>query len=188
MAHAIIASEDDMIAITYSTCYGSAGEYAALLGRTLGLEAIESSSYVPAGESMVIHFGGLYAGSMRGLKDVALRMPDSAELVAVSVGVADPTLPDNASRIDADIRRCLPQSMLPRTTIFRLRGRLLYSRLSPKHRAMMWMLCRFIERKKARREEDDLILSTYGTDIDFFDPASIAPISEYVRSRTPNAP
>lgn len=177
-----------MIAITYSTCYGSSREYAALLGRMLGVEAVESSSYRPSDESMIIHFGGLYAGSMKGLKDIALRMPHSAELVAVSVGVANPTLPDNAARIDADIRRCLPSSVLPRTTIFCLRGRLLYSRLSPKHRAMMWILCRFIERKKARSEEDDLILSTYGTDIDFFDPASIAPISEYVRSRTPIAP
>ena len=171
-----------MIAITYSTCYGSAGEYAALLGRTLGLEAIESSSYAPAGESMVIHFGGLYAGSMRGLKDVALRMPDSAELVAVSVGVADPTLPDNASRIDADIRRCLPQSMLPRTTIFRLRGRLLYSRLSTKHRAMMWMLCRYIKSKDHRTDEDEAVLESYGGSADFIDLSSLESAESFIRS------
>ena len=56
-----------------------------------------------------------------------------------------------------------------------------YSRLSPKHRVTMWMLCQFIRRKKHRTEEDLAILDTYGTKIDFVNLGSVNDLARSIQ-------
>ena len=56
-----------------------------------------------------------------------------------------------------------------------------YSRLSPKHKAMMWMLCQFIRRKKYRTEDDQAILDTYGTKIDFVNLGSVNDLARSIQ-------
>ena len=167
------------ILITYSTAYGSSREYAELLGEKLLLPVSDVTSSDISASDAVIHFGSLYAGSVLGLRRVISKLPPSASLVVVSVGIADPSITVNADKIDGDIFRIIGEDFRKRTTTFHLRGRLDYSKLSAKHRAMMWMLCNFIKKKKEKTEEDMLILNTYGKRVDFFKPESIQPIAEY---------
>ena len=74
-----------------------------------------------------------------------------------------------------------PESRRRNATFFHLRGRMDYSLLSPRHRAMMWMLCKWINKKDTRSDEDQAILDTYGTCIDFMDISSVGEIEEYIR-------
>ena len=61
-----------------------------------------------------------------------------------------------------------------------------YERLSTKHRVMMWMMKKMLSKKKPeeRTEEDQGILDTYGTLVDFTDRSSIIPLvqdaSQYI--------
>ena len=57
-----------------------------------------------------------------------------------------------------------------------------YIRLSPIHRAMMWMLCKTIKRKGYDNlpDDDKLMLDTYGKKIDFSDQRTIQPLIDYV--------
>ncbi len=169
------------ICITYATVYGSAKEYAEELARRLGLIAADVSSADLSGSEAVVHFGSLYAGSMLGLKTAVRKMPENALLLAVSVGLADPNANNNKEKICRDINKAVPESRRRNATFFHLRGRMDYSLLSPRHRAMMWMLCKWINKKDTRSDEDQAILDTYGTCIDFMDISSVGEIEEYIR-------
>ena len=46
----------------------------------------------------------------------------------------------------------------------------------------MWMLCRSIELRKNRSDEDQQLLDTYGGNIDFIDPKTADPIAVRVRA------
>ena len=168
-----------MIVVTYSSMYGASREYAECLAEHLGVRALDIKDADIAGASLFIHFGGLYAGTLAGLSKAVKLLPPDAVLVVVSVGLADPSKRENAEKIDSDIMRIVPEGIRPRLRIFRLRGRMDYSRLSPKHRAMMWMLRRWLERKTERGEESQAILDTYGTQIDFMDLASLDCIERF---------
>ena len=41
---------------------------------------------------------------------------------------------------------------------------------------MMWMLCRWIRGRKERSEEDQMVLDTYGSVVDFIDLESLDPL------------
>ena len=168
-----------MIRVTYSSVYGSSMEYAEHLAFRLGLPAEDIISADVGDVSLLIHFGGLYAGTMAGLCKAVRKLPPEALLAAVSVGLADPSKPENAAKIDADILRVVPEEMQKRLRIFRLRGRMDYPGLSTKHRAMMWMLCRWIGRKTEKSDENQAILDTYGSVIDFMDFSSLDPIAAF---------
>ena len=67
-----------------------------------------------------------------------------------------------------------------------VRGGIDYRRLSPIHRAMMWMLCNTIRRKEYDNlpDDDKLMLDTYGKQIDFSDKRTIQPLVDYVTAHS----
>ena len=164
------------IVITYSSIYGSAKKYAEALAERISVVASDASLADLSDTDLVVHIGGLYAGTMAGLKSIACRVPDAASLYVVSVGIADPGVVRNARAIDDLVWKHVPAGMKGRVRIFHLRGRLDYPSMTARHRAMMWMLCRWIRGRKERSEEDQMILDTYGSVVDFFDPESLDPL------------
>ena len=164
------------VVVTYSSVYGSSRKYAEALAGRIGATASDASSPDLSDVDLVVHFGGLYAGTMAGLKRVVGRMPDGSSLYAVSVGIADPCVERNAKAIDDVIWKHIPDGMKDRVRIFHLRGRLDYPAMTARHRAMMWMLCRWIRGRKERSEEDQMVLDTYGSVVDFIDLESLDPL------------
>ena len=162
--------------ITCASIYGSSRKYADELGRRLGLPVLPAGAPECSAADIVVHFGGLYAGTMLGLKKTACALGHSSLLVAVTVGIADPSVPSNADKIRDDVMKAVPEEVRSRMSVFHLRGALDYSRMTFRHRAMMWMLCRWIRGRKEQSEEDQMILDTYGSVVDFFDPDSLDPL------------
>ena len=165
-----------MTLITYKSLYGSSERYARELGLCLSIPVSDITEADTEGVCEIIHFGGLYHGTLCGLKEVLRKLGSDIRLTIVSVGLADPEKPQNAEKISHDLQRIIPEEVLQRTRIFHLRGAMDYSRLSPKHRAMMWMLCRWIWGRKERSEEDQMVLDTYGSVVDFIDLESLDPL------------
>ncbi len=174
-------NDNRKLSILYASEYGASESYAKRLASDLGIEAEAAAGSDISSSDIVVLFGGLYAGTMNGLKETVRKLPDKAKLIVVSVGLADPEKPSNAKKIDDVVFRIIPDTLRARTVVFRLRGGMDYSRLSMKHRSMMWMLCRYLERKKERSEEDQAILDTYGTAIDFMDYKTLGPLESYIR-------
>ena len=172
----------DGVVITYSSVYGSSRKYAEKLAERLGIPLSEASCADFHDAGLIVHFGGLYAGSLLGLRSVAGRIPEDASLYIVSVGIADPGEERNARAIDDVVWKHIPDGMRDRVRVFHLRGRLDYPSMTVRHRAMMWMLCRWIMHKESRSHEDQMILDTYGSVVDFMDPGSIEPIASAVEA------
>lgn len=163
--------------VTYSSAYGSAAKYAELLSGKLSLPVSEISQCSISDYDQAIHFGSIYAGAILGLEQ-ALR--SSPSLILVTVGIADPSIKENAEHIDQRVLKDAGDQKGKIVRIFHLRGNLDYSRLSFRHRAMMWMLCRMLRRKKNKTLEDQYVIDTYGKRIDFFSEDSLNKIAEYI--------
>ena len=170
------------IVITYSSIYGSAKKYAEALAERISVVASDASLADLSDTDLVVHIGGLYAGTMAGLKSIACRVPDAASLYVVSVGIADPGVVRNARAIDDLVWKHVPAGMKGRVRIFHLRGRLDYPSMTARHRAMMWMLCSYIKSKDHRTDEDEAVLESYGGSADFIDLSSLDSAESFIRS------
>ena len=66
------------------------------------------------------------------------------KLVLVTVGLADPTAPENVAHIRASLQKQLPGALYQKAQFVHLRGGIDYSRLNFKHRAMMWAMVQML--------------------------------------------
>ena len=76
--------------IVYGSQYGTAKRYAEKFSQ---MTDIPVTSYEDikelTGYESVIHFGGLYAGGVTGLKRIVKLLPQNAKFMIVTVGLAD---------------------------------------------------------------------------------------------------
>ena len=168
--------------VVYKSMYGSSEKYALEFARRLHFEVADASS-IPSDADIVVFFGGLYAGVVNGLAGCVKHLPHSAELVLVTVGLADPAVAENHDEIRKMTDKVITGELKNRTKVFHLRGGMDYSALSAKHKAMMWMLVKvLLKTKKERSEEDQSLIDTYGSCIDFVDFSTLTPVEEFVRN------
>ena len=79
------------IMIAYSSMYGASAYYAELLADELGITAKSLSNTDNIEDAdLLIYFGGLYAGTINGLKKATSHLPDGSMLILCTVGLADP--------------------------------------------------------------------------------------------------
>ncbi|MDY3282179.1 flavodoxin domain-containing protein [Dysosmobacter sp.] len=175
--------------VTYASKYGSTERYARWIAAALDCpckEVREVREEDLARCGVLIHGGGLYAGGLSGIRVVTDHAAALAgkPVVVFSCGLADPADPVNAERIEAGVSRALGPELSARVRQFHLRGAIDYQRLNPLHRAMMAMLRKSALKKgyENLRDEDRLMVDTYGRRVDFTDEASIAPLLAYIRS------
>ena len=129
---------------------------------------------------MVVYIGALYAGGVLGLTKTlrGQSLGEHQRLVIVTVGLADPDIPQNRENIRNALQKQIPAGSYDRAVIFQLRGAIDYHELSFVHRTMMALLHRSLQKKPAEEwsEEDRALMETYGKQADFVDFASLRPI------------
>ena len=172
--------------ILYGSRYGTSRRYAQALAERTGLPCYPADQAARAeGCAELVYVGGLYAGGVCGLgRALRALSPDPARRYLIAtVGLADPGDAANRARICASLQKQLPPELVDRAEIFHLRGGIDYSRLSLRHRVMMAVLYRSLRRLPPDRQtaEDRALLASYGTRLDFTDPAALDPIVEAIR-------
>lgn len=173
--------------VTYSSKYGSTQKYAKWIGEALSCEVKDIKS-VRSGMlqnyDVIIHGGSLYAGGVSGMRQLIKLYPEirDKKLILFTCGLADPTSPQNVMHIESSIAKAVPEDMYDHMKQFHFRGGIDYSRLSPVHRLMMWMLCQTMKKRGVDQlsDEDKLMLDTYGKKIDFSDQSTIKMLVEDV--------
>ena len=97
----------------------------------------------------------------------------------------DPEDPKNVEHIETGLAKVLTPEMQVHIKQFHLRGGIDYSRLNLVHKSMMAMLRRSMLTKEYDnlRDEDKLMLDTYGKKVDFLDRSTIAPLVDYVNTK-----
>lgn len=176
--------------VTYASTYGSTKRYAQWIAEELSCDILESKKATPARLAqydVIIHGGGLYAGSLNGVNLLAKNYSTLADktLVLFSCGFGDPTDPDNISQIRTGLSKSLTPEMLEHIQLFHFRGGIDYPNLNLVHKGMMAMLKKMMLSKgyENLRPEDRDMLDSYGTYIDYVDRAAIQPLIDYVRNR-----
>ena len=122
-------------------------------------------------------------GLARTLRSLSLR--DGQRLVIVTVGLADPDIPQNRENIRNSLQKQIPAQLYGRAAVFHLRGAIDYQALSLGHRTMMALLHRSLQKKPAEEwsEEDKALMETYGKQADFVDFASLRRLSMRCRGK-----
>ncbi|MDR0767392.1 MAG: flavodoxin domain-containing protein [Methanosarcinales archaeon] len=169
------------IAVIYKSKYGSTKQYAEWIAEELEAQTFESAKVKSAdlaAYDVVIYGGGLYAGTINGVKTVA--EANCNKLVVFTVGLEHVTAVDCA---DIMAKAFAPE-LLPTITAFHLRGRMDYKKMGLIHKGMMAVVKYEAEKKPADKHTrfDDFVLETYGKEVDFVDRATIMPLVEFVRS------
>lgn len=135
---------------------------------------------------VIIHGGGLYAGGLSGLNRLKQWFPiiEGKHIILFSCGLADPDDAENVIHIENSLKKVLYPEMKNVIKQYHFRGGIDYSRLNFVHRSMMSMLCHTMKKKgyENLRDEDKLMIDTYGKAVDFSDRTTIAPLIEYVNS------
>ena len=175
--------------ILYGSRYGSARRYAQELSSKTGIPAVGYRD-IPSlsGHQTIVYIGALYAGGVLGLARTlrSLSLRDGQRLVIVTVGLADPDIPQNRENIRNSLPKQIPAQLYGRAAVFHLRGAIDYQALSLGHRTMMALLHRSLQKKPAEEwsEEDRALMETYGKRADFADFASLRPIVNEIQGDT----
>lgn len=132
------------------------------------------------GYDKVIHFGGLYAGGVKGLKDTLKALSDGTKLIIVTVGPADVHDKENTDNIKKAIRKQVPERLYNEVVIFHLRGGIDYKKLNLRHRAMMTLLYNKAKHlpEEEKTAEVRAMIETFNSKVDFVDYDTLEPIAE----------
>ena len=169
--------------IIYGSQYGTTKRYAEHLSAMTGIEAVAFKEAKDIDKyERVIYMGALYAGSILGLKKTVSKMSSKQELVVVTVGLVDPTDPENINYIRHSVRERVPEHLYDETRIFHLHGAIDYSHLSLKHRMMMAVIHSKISKMPEEKlnAESKTILATYGKKEDFVDYSSLTAVITFI--------
>ena len=101
--------------ILYGSRYGSARRYAQELSSKTGIPAVGYRD-IPSlsGHQTIVYIGALYAGGVLGLARTlrSLSLRDGQRLVIVTVGLADPDIPQNRENIRNSLQKQIPASYM----------------------------------------------------------------------------
>ena len=165
--------------IIYGSQYGTTKRYAEHLSEMTGIEAVafKEARDIDIFER-VIYMGALYAGSVLGLKQTVSKMSPNQGLIIVTVGLVDPTDPENIEYIRHSIKERVLEHFYDETRIFHLHGAIDYSHLSLKHRMMMAVIHSKISKMPEEKlnAEAKTILATYGKKVNFVDFSSLTAV------------
>ncbi|AZA11106.1 flavodoxin domain-containing protein [Corynebacterium gerontici] len=156
-----------MVHIRYQSIYGSTRTYALALAQQLGVEALDFSHPVAEGEPVIVmsYVHGPVIPALHYIREHNLQDHPLAVVAVGMTPLADAQRKDQlASHLGADVAR------------FYLPGRLFYSELQPKHRAVMRSLVALLRPKPRKSDAEMAILEGYGKDIDCRDMAALEPI------------
>nr|WP_304358546.1 flavodoxin domain-containing protein [Clostridium paraputrificum] len=170
--------------IVYGSQYGTTKRYAERFSEIANLPVTSYENIKDLTEyNRIVHFGGLYAGGVKGLKNTVKVLPKDTKLIIVTVGLADVCDEENISNIRKCISRQVPENLLKNTIIFHLRGGIDYQKLTFKHRTMMTLLY-----NKAKRLSEDkktaevkAMIETFNSKVDFVDYNSLNQIIEAIK-------
>ena len=90
--------------IVYGSQYGTTKRYAEKFSEMTGVPCLSYENVKTlSGYGLVIHFGGLYAGGVKGLKATVKALQENTKLIIVTVGLADVTDEENRNNIKKSI-------------------------------------------------------------------------------------
>ena len=175
--------KDRNIAVIYKSKYGATKKYAEWIAQELKASLFDASSIKPAqlmDFDVIVYGGGLYAGTINGVKLVAAN--PCKHLVVFTVGLADPKDIDPSTIL----AKAFTPELLPKIKVFHLRGAMNFSKLGLVHKGIMAVVKKMVTKKDPSElsGEERAIAESGLENVDFTDKDSIAPIIAFVSGLT----
>ncbi len=170
--------------IVYGSQYGTTKKYAERFAEMTNLPIIAYENIKDLrGYDLIIHFGGLYAGGVKGLKNTVRALRKNAKLIIVTVGLADVYDEENIRNIRQAIGKQVPEKLLSNTSIFHLRGGIDYQKLNFKHKTIMTLLYNKVKKlpEDKKTAEVRAMIETFNSKVDFVDFSSLNQIIEIIQ-------
>ena len=170
--------------IVYGSQYGTTKKYAEKFAEMTNLPILNYENIKDLNDyDCIIHFGGLYAGGVKGLKQTVKKLQENTKIIIVTVGLADVHDEENIQNIRQSIRTQVPEHFLNNATIFHLRGGIDYQKLNFKHKTMMALLYKKVKNipEDKRTAEVKAMIDTYNSTVDFVDFNSLNQILEAIQ-------
>ncbi len=169
-------------AVIYASTYGSTKKYAEWLADSLHADLYDITK-IRADKlndyKVLVFGGGVYAFGVNGANFVAknFEMFRYKKLVYFTVGISEPENNDIIKRI---IDTNFSKEMQMNIRFFYLRGGIFYKKLSFIHKIVMAMVIRSLKKKSDKTKNEQFLIKTYGTSIDFTDAKNLEPLISYV--------
>ncbi|MGI6174191.1 MAG: flavodoxin domain-containing protein [Christensenellales bacterium] len=173
--------------ILYRSQYGSTEQYARWIQEELSAQCdtIDNIGKYDVEDYDLIAMGeGVYAGVFKTPKQLVpiIEKYPEKRYVFFIVGIADMEDRENRDKLYGDLAKVMGPA-IEKVKVFFLRGVLDYGKMGFKHKAMMWMLVKYM---KTKSEEDlpkdaDQLIDTYGGKVSFIDRKSIDPLIRYAK-------
>jgi len=92
---------------------------------------------------------------------------------------------ENREKLYADLAKAMGPAV-ERVKVFFLRGVLDYAKMGLKHKTMMWLLVKYLQRKPEEElpKDADQLIATYGGRVSFMDKNSIEPLVRYAKGES----
>ncbi len=173
--------------VIYGSIYGATKDYANELANSIDANIV-SIKDIDANDldafDVIVIGSGIYASGLVASKKIHKILKNykdkNKKFIVYTVGIADPK--NNAKHLHDLVYKQLPKEECATFELFHLRGCLDYSKLSLKHKIMMFMLKQMIKHKKQKTIEDEYILKTYGSVVNFVDFDTLKPIVDSVNA------
>ena len=164
--------------LIYAGCYGTTRRYAEELSRRTGWQAVSFKAMPDLTPyDTVVHLGGLYAEKVMGLIKTVNALPEGARLIVVTVGLGDPSSPEAAARLKANVKKALPAGL--EAECFHLRGAMDMEKLSFRHRMMIKGFVSVMS-KTAAGKAGGMAGVMHGP-VDYVDFDTLAPVEEQLK-------
>ncbi len=174
-------------AVLYQSNYGSTKLYAQHIASILDADLFDlalSKGLDFEKYDTIVFGGGMYAGSINGIKFVKSNADKlgGKNLVIFTVGIGDPAVASNASLVLKAVNKALPKDLMKTVHIYSFRGSLDLSKLKFMHRMIMKMVVGALSKKKEEELTDDdrAMLQSLVSKVDFTNTAATLPLIEYV--------
>ena len=174
--------------IVYFSKYGTTKEYAEWIAQELNGDIYSINNFKENtlnNYDTIIIGSGLYAGKVKGI-NLLIKNYESLKnkkLVIFTCGLADYSKIENINSIYNRLKKEFPEKIIEGIKIFYLRGGINYKKLNLKHKVMMGLLKKSVEKKGIHNvnEEDKLFIETYGKEIYFTNRNNITELLEYCK-------
>lgn len=172
--------------VLYSSHYGNTKQYADWITEELdatemNFKDVSAEDYKNA--DVIILGGGLYAGSMNGLKRFVKQyhLLVDKKVIIFTCGLSDPSDPKMVRGIEEKLYAKMSIEMKKNIKQFHFRTGIDYSKLNCVHSAMMAFLKHSLKKKdpKVLLKEEKFLLETYGQTLRYHDKSSIDKLIRY---------
>ncbi|NLW41646.1 MAG: hypothetical protein GXY89_00750 [Tissierellia bacterium] len=166
--------------VLYSSKYGHTKKYAELIAQRLNVKAnnIEDTDLEKLSDVDVIIYGSsLYAGNINKSKEISKLI--EKELIIFTVGLANPKNTD----YEEVVNRNFSTKDKEKIKFFHLMGGIDYTKMSLKHKMMMWVMINILIRKQLKENPTPDLISlkeSYGKSLEVFDNKNLEELIKYV--------